>query len=192
MAVTLTSCATPQGPVLDRFERLFADRVEARHAAAVSSGTAGLHLCVRLAGIGPGDEVLVPECTWVATASAVTYVGATPVMVDVQADTWCMDPEAAERAITSRTRAMIPVHLYGQPADMLRLVPLARSRGLAIIEDAAPALGATIRTAAGWRPVGGFGDIACFSFQRSRHPRQSGARNGSCPKADDRCPRKCS
>ena len=92
------------------------------HALSTSSCTGALHLALKALEIGPGDEVLVPECTWVATASAVTYVGATPVMVDVQADTWCMDPEAAERAITSRTRAMIPVHLYGQPADMLRLV----------------------------------------------------------------------
>ena len=151
-----------------RFEDLFAETAGVAHALSTSSCTGALHLALKALEIGPGDEVLVPDCTWVATASAVTYVGATPVMVDVQPDTWCMDPEAAERAITPRTRAMIPVHLYGQPADMLRLVPLARSRGLAIIEDAAPALGATIRTADGWRPVGGFGDIACFSFQGAK------------------------
>lgn len=151
-----------------RFEEAFAEQVGVSHALSTSSCTGALHLALKALEIGPGDEVLVPDCTWVATASAVTYVGATPVMVDVQPDTWCMDPDAAARAITPRTRAMIPVHLYGQPADMLRLVPLARSRGLAVIEDAAPALGADIRTAAGWRPVGGLGDIACFSFQGAK------------------------
>lgn len=151
-----------------RFEEAFADRVGVKHALSTSSCTGALHLALKALEIGPGHEVLVPESTWVATASAVTYVGATPVMVDVEPETWCMDPDQAEASITPRTRAMIPVHLYGQPANMNRLVPLARSRGLAIIEDAAPALGATIQTPEGERPVGSLGDIACFSFQGAK------------------------
>ena len=151
-----------------RFEDAFAERVGVSHALSTSSCTGALHLALKALEIGPGHEVLVPESTWVATASAVTYVGATPVMVDVEPDTWCMDPNLAEQAITPRTRAMIPVHLYGQPANMNKLVPLARSRGLAIIEDAAPALGATISTPEGEQPVGSLGDIACFSFQGAK------------------------
>src|SRR5262249_16624228 len=101
---------------------------------------------------------------WVATASAVCYTGATPVVVDIDPDTWCMDPDSARRAITSRTKAIVPVHLYGHPTDMLAITQLAREHGLFVLEDAAPALGAEVNG----RKVGGLGDAACFSFQGAK------------------------
>ena len=149
---------------LKRFERAFAGYVGTRFALATSSGTGALHLALLALGIGMGDEVLVPEVSGVATASAVRYTRATPVFVDVDAETWCMDPDSARRAITSRTRALVPVHLCGHPADMETLTRLARGHGLKVIEDAAPALGAAV----GGRKVGGLGDVACFSFQGAR------------------------
>ena len=112
---------------------------------ATSSGT-GMHLAmVMLIGIEPGDEVIVPDLTWVASANAVGYAGGTPVFVDVQPDSWCMDPDALEAAITPRTKAVVPVHLYGHPADMDRIVKIARKHNLFIVEDAAPAVGAECR-----------------------------------------------
>jgi len=149
---------------LERFERAFAEYLGVKHAIATSSCTGALHLALAALGVGPGDEVIVPDLTWVATASAVAYVGATPVFVDVQPRSWCMDPSAFEAAITRRTRAVIPVHLYGHPAPMDALVAIARDRGIAVVEDAAPAIGATI----GERKVGTFGDLAAFSFQGAK------------------------
>jgi perosamine synthetase len=149
---------------LERFERAFAEYLGVRHAIATSSCTGALHLALAALGVGPGDEVIVPDLTWVATATAVAYVGATPVFVDVQRDTWCMAPSAFEAAITRRTRAVIPVHLYGHPAPMDAIVALARAHGIAVVEDAAPAIGATI----GERKVGTFGDLAAFSFQGAK------------------------
>jgi perosamine synthetase len=149
---------------LVRFEQAFAQYVGTRFALATSSCTGALHLSLLALGVGPGDEVLVPEVTWVATASAVNYTGATPVPVDVDPTTWCMDPESAESAITPQTKAIIPVHLYGHPADMRAIRKLADEHGLKILEDAAPALGAEIEG----RKVGSFGDMACFSFQGAK------------------------
>jgi perosamine synthetase len=149
---------------LKRFERSFADYVGTRFALSSSSCTGALHLALRGLGVGPGDEVIVPEVSWVATASAVTYTGATPVFVDIEPDTWCMSFASTARAITNRTKAMIPVHLYGHPADMAALLCLARGHGLKVLEDAAPALGAEVIGA----KVGGLGDIAAFSFQGAK------------------------
>ena len=148
------------GAYLDRFEHDFAAFVGTSHAVAVSNGTVALHLALAALRIGAGDEVIVPDLTFVATAHAVLLVGATPVFVDVDPETWCLDPRAVDRAIGPRTRAVIPVHLYGHPADMSALAALTSSRGIAIVEDAAEAHGARI----GAERVGSIGRAASFSF----------------------------
>jgi perosamine synthetase len=148
------------GAYIGRFERGFAAFCEVDHAVAVCNGTAALHLALAVLGIGPGDEVIVPALTFVATAAAVRYVGATPVFIDCDPDLGTMLPRAAERALTSRTRAIIPVHLYGHPTDMDPLLDMAAAKGLAIIEDAAEAHGARYKG----RPVGSLGHLATFSF----------------------------
>jgi perosamine synthetase len=149
---------------LMQFESQFAEFVGAKYAMATSSCTGALHLALLALGIGAGDEVLVPETTWVATASAVTYVGATPVFVDIDAETWCMSVSDMEQKITKRSRAIIPVHLYGYAADMTPIMDLARSRNLFVVEDAAPAIG----TLVSGKPAGSFGDFGCFSFQGAK------------------------
>jgi perosamine synthetase len=149
---------------LKRFEKAFADYVGTRFALCTSSCTGALHLALLGLGLGPGDEVLVPEISWVATASAVVYTGAMPVFVDVDPETWCLDPAAAARAVTPRTRAVIPVHLYGHPTDMVAITQLARAYNLKVLEDAAPALGAEVHR----KKVGGLGHAATFSFQGAK------------------------
>ncbi len=148
------------GPAVEAFEAEFADYCGVPHAVAVNSGTSALHLALLAAGIGPGDEVVTVPTTFVATVAAITYTGARPVLVDVDPLTLTMDPERLEAALTPRTRAVIPVHLYGQPADMDPIIETARSRGIAVIEDACQAHGARYR---GQR-AGGLGDFGCFSF----------------------------
>lgn len=148
------------GPYVDRFEHAFAEYVGARHAVAVTSGTAALHLILAALGIGPGDEVIVPSLTFVATANAVSYTGARPVFVDVDHDTWTLDPEGVSAVMTPRVKAIIPVHLYGLPADMPLLVTVADAWGVPLVEDAAEALGAAIGT----RRAGALGGAAAFSF----------------------------
>jgi perosamine synthetase len=149
---------------LQRFEKEFARVVGSRFALCTSSCTGAMHLALLALGVGPGDEVIVPEITWVATASAVVYCGAKPVFVDVEADTWCMDVDSAERAITARTKVIMPVHLYGHPADMAAIAALARKHGIKVLEDAAPALGALVHH----KSVGDLGDVAAFSFQGAK------------------------
>jgi perosamine synthetase len=153
-----------QGPKVRAFEEAFAARHRVPHALATTSCTTALHLALVALGVGPGDEVIVPAFTWVATANAVVYCGATPVLADVQADTFNVDPDAMGRAVTERTRAAIPVHLFGLCADM-EAVRAALPADVRIVEDAACAAGAEYRGA----PAGGLGDAACFSF----HPRKS-------------------
>ena len=148
------------GPYISRFEEEFARYEGVSHAVSVCNGTVGLYLALHALGIGPGDEVLVPDLTFVATVHAVLQVGATPVLVDVEQDTWCIDPHAAERAITSRTRAIIPVHIYGHPADMQAILILAQKYGLFIIEDAAEAHGAEVDH----QKVVSIGKLVVFSF----------------------------
>lgn len=148
------------GAFVDRFERGFADYCGTRHAVVVCNGTAAIHLCLVAREIGPGDEVIVPNLTFVATASAVRHAGASPVLVDVDPETFCLDPQLVEMAVTPRTRAIIPVHLFGHPANMTALRRIADRSGLFLLEDAAEAHGAA------WegRRVGGLGDAATFSF----------------------------
>jgi dTDP-4-amino-4,6-dideoxygalactose transaminase len=148
------------GRAVDAFERSFATYAGAKHCIGVASGTDALHLILRALGIGAGDEVILPANTFIATAQAVWCCGATPVLVDCDLATATIDPAAVEAAITPRTRAMMPVHLYGQPADMDTLLALAQRRGLRVIEDAAQAHGAAYRG----RPCGSMGIAAAFSF----------------------------
>ncbi len=160
VARTLRSPQLSLGPRMLEFEAAFTSLTGVEHAVAVSSGTAGLHLAMLALGIGMGDEVIVPSFTFIAAANAIRYVGATPVFVDIDGVTLNMAPAAVERAITSRTRAILAVHTFGVPADMLALLALAQRYKLALIEDACEALGATIDS----RPIGSFGDVAVFAF----------------------------
>ena len=148
------------GPYTDRFEELLARRVGAPYVAAVSSGTTGLHLCVHMAGISPGDEVVTTPLSFIASANCILYEGGTPVFVDVDERTLNLDPAAVEAAITPRTKALVLVDLFGYPLDIDAFQELAGRHGLAIIEDACEALGSTYRG----RPVGSFGPPAVFAF----------------------------
>lgn len=148
----------------EEFAKRFADHVGVRHALPTSSCTGALHLALAAIGIGPGDEVIVPDLTWVATANAVVHCGATPVFADVEADGWCLDPAAFAAAITPRTKAVMPVHLYGHVARMDEIVRIAEAHGIAIVEDAAPSIGAEL----GGRRTGSFGTAAGFSFQGAK------------------------
>ena len=157
---TLRSGQLSLGPMIDRFEAALAQRVEAPYVAAVSSGTAGLHLCMRLAGVGPGDEVVTTPFSFVASANCALYEGATPVFADIHPQTLNLDPVAVEAAITPRTKAMLPVHVFGYPAELDELQAIASRHGLAIVEDACEALGSEYRG----RPIGATGHPAVFAF----------------------------
>jgi len=148
------------GKYVELFESEFAKFCGVRHAVSCCNGTAALHLALAALGVGPGDEVIVPTLTFVATANAVTYCGARPVFVDSEIETWNLDPEQVASKITTRTRGIVAVHLYGHPAEMGALRALARRHGLFLLEDAAEAHGARYRG----RPAGSLGDIAAFSF----------------------------
>jgi perosamine synthetase len=148
------------GEYVGRFEREFARFCEARHGVATSNGTTALHLALVTLRVGAGDEVLVPDLTFVATANVVRQTGAVPVLVDAEPRTWTMDPEDARRKLTPRTRALIPVHLYGHPVDLEPLLALARAHGLWVVEDAAEAHGARYHG----RRVGALGHLGAFSF----------------------------
>lgn len=148
------------GAYVDRFEHEFAEFAGAASSIAVVNGTAALHLALMGLDVRPGDEVILPSLTYVATANAVRYVGAEPVFVDVDPSTWCLDPAGLEGAITPRTRGVIAVHLYGHPADMDLINRVAGVHGLWVVEDAAEAHGALYRG----RPVGGLGRVGAFSF----------------------------
>jgi perosamine synthetase len=148
------------GPMVDRFEAALAASVGAPFVAAISSGTAGLHLCMRLAGIGPGDEVVTTPFSFVASANCALYEGATPVFADIDPETLNVDPAAVEAAVTPRTKAILPVHIFGYPAELAELEAIAARHGLAIVEDACEALGSEYRG----RPVGSSGRPAVFAF----------------------------
>ncbi len=164
VADVLKSGWVSQGPTVQRFEELFAARVGARHAVATSSCTTALHLALVVAGVEAGDEVVCPSYSFIATANAVLYTGATPVFADIERDTWNLDPADALARITSKTRIVMPVHQVGLAADLDRFAP-AKDRDVVLLEDAACAIGSTYKG----RPIGSHGHIACFSF----HPRKT-------------------
>ena len=148
------------GKYLDEFESRFAAACDVEYAVACANGTVALHLALSALGLGPGDEVIVPSLTYVATANTVTYTGATPIFCDVSRNTWCMDPSDVAARITRRTKAIVAVHLYGHPADMAGLAEIASRAGIVLIEDAAEAPFATFQG----RKTGSLGLMAAFSF----------------------------
>jgi perosamine synthetase len=164
VAEVIASGWLTQGPRVEEFEQAFARRVGAPDAVATTSCTTALHLALYASGVGPGDEVIVPSLSFIATANAVWHCGATPVFADVDPLTYNLDPADVERRLTPRTKAVMPVHQVGLPADMDSFLDLAERHGLALVEDAACAIGALHRG----RPIGSLGPLACFSF----HPRK--------------------
>ena len=148
------------GPEVAAFEERFAAYCDSKYCIALNSGTSALHLALLAAGIGPGDEVITVSMTFVATTAAILYCGARPVFVDIDSDTWTIDPNLVEAAVTPRTRAILPVHLHGLVADMDPIIAVARRHGLVVIEDAAQSHGAEYKG----RSAGSIGDIGCFSF----------------------------
>lgn len=156
----LETCQFTLGSEVAAFEEEFATYSQAQYGIGVNSGTSALHLALLAAGIGPGDEVITVPFTFVATVAAIYYTGATPVFVDIDPRTFTIDVKAIEAAITDKTKAILPVHLYGQPADMDPILDIAKRHGLVVIEDAAQAHGAEYKG----RRVGSLGDMGCFSF----------------------------
>jgi len=165
IARVLDSCQFVLGSEVSAFEKEFATYCAAAECIALNSGTSALHLALLAAGVGPGDEVITVPFTFIASVAAVEYTGARPVLVDIDPRSFTMDPAAVEAAITPRTKAILPVHLYGQTADMDPIVEVARRHGLVVIEDAAQAHGAKYKG----RTAGSLGDIACFSFYPAKN-----------------------
>lgn len=149
---------------VDGFSATFGEYVQSKFVIPTDSCTSALHLALWAMGVGPGDEVIVPEITWVATAAAVRFVGATPVFADVDKETWCLDPESVREKITPLTKGIIPVHLYGFVADLEEIDSICKKHGLFMIQDAAPGIGTTINS----RSVTSWGEISCFSFQGAK------------------------
>ena len=159
-----TNWISSRGRFVDEFEEGFAAYCGVKHGVTTNSGTTALHLALAAAGIGEGDEVIIPSFTMISTANAINYLGARPVPVDVEPVTWNIDPDLIEAAVTPRTRAIMPIHTYGHPAEMDAIRELAERRGLMIVEDAAEAHGAEYRG----RKVGSFGKVAAFSFYANK------------------------
>ncbi len=155
-----TNWISSQGAYVTGFEKMIAAECRSENCVAVSNGTVALHLALVTLGVGPGDEVIVPDLTFAASVNAVIHAGATPVLVDVDPVTWNISPAAIRGAVTPSTRAIMPVHLYGVPCDMEAIMAIAREHGLLVVEDCAEALGSSIQG----RPVGSYGDAAAFSF----------------------------
>ena len=159
-----TNYVSVAGPFVPEFEKKLAEYVGAKKAVAVQSGTAALHMALYELGIKQNDEVIVPALTFIATINPILYVGATPVLVDVDPETWNINPEEIKKAITKRTKAIIPVHLYGNPCNMDAIMQLAEEYGLYVIEDATESLGATYKG----KQTGTFGHFGCFSFNGNK------------------------
>lgn len=155
-----SSWVSSAGKYVEKFERAFAEFCGVRYAVSCNSGTAALHVALLALGVGAGDEVIVPTLSFVATANAVTYCGARPRFVDIEPDTWTIDPALIEEKITERTKAILPVHLYGHIANMDAIIEIGRKHKLFVVEDAAEAHGGKFRG----HPVGSVGDVAAFSF----------------------------
>jgi len=162
---TLRSTLIGTGVKTEQLEREFAAYQGTKHGIGTNSCTAALHLSLHALGIGPGDEVITTPMTFVSTASSIVYTGATPVFADIEPDTLCIDPACIEAAITERTRAIIPVHLYGQPCDMDRILYIARRHNLKVVSDCAHAIEAEYRG----KKVGSLGDTACYSFYATKN-----------------------
>ena len=160
MDAFLSTWISSTGKYITLFEQNFSKYCGVQYGVATSNGTTALHLALTALGIGEGDEVIVPDITFAATINAVLYTGATPVIVDIEEDSWCIDPDEIEKAITPKTKAVIPVHIYGQPCDMGRICEVAQKYNIYVVEDCAEAHGAEWRG----RRVGSFGIISCFSF----------------------------
>jgi dTDP-4-amino-4,6-dideoxygalactose transaminase len=160
IARTLDNCSFCLGPDVTQFEKDFAKYIGAEHCVGFNSGTSALHVAMLLLGVGPGDEVITTPFTFVATSWAISYVGAKPVYVDIDNATFNLDPKLIERAITPRTKAVLPVHLYGHPFDLDPILAICEKHKLPLVEDAAQAHGAKYKG----KTVGAFGDISCFSF----------------------------
>lgn len=160
MDAFLSTWISSTGKYITKFEETFSRYCGTQYGIATSNGTTALHLALSALGIGEGDEVIVPDITFAATINAVIYTGATPVIVDIEEDSWCIDPLEIEKAITPQTRAIIPVHIYGQPCDMGKICEIASRNNIYIIEDCAEAHGAEWNN----KRVGSFGIISCFSF----------------------------
>lgn len=156
----LSTWISSSGNYINRFETDFSSFCQSKYGVAVSNGTVALHLALEALGIGQGDEVIVPDLTFAATINAVIHANATPVIVDIELDSWCINPSEIEKAITSRTKAIIPVHLYGQVCDMEAIMKIAKKYNLYVIEDCAEAHGAQFKN----MKVGSIGHIGCFSF----------------------------
>ena len=156
----LSTWISSSGEYINRFEENFSKYCDTKYGVAVSNGTVALHLALITLGIKEGDEVIVPDLTFAATINTVLHANATPVIVDVEEDSWCIDPKEIEKAITSKTKAIIPVHIYGQSCDMNAIMKIAKKYNLKVIEDCAEAHGAMYDG----EKVGSFGDIGCFSF----------------------------
>lgn len=149
---------------IKKFEQKFTEYVDTKYAIATSSCTGAMHLALAALNIKEGDEIIIPETTWIATAAVVTYVGATPVFVDVDKDTWTIDPNSIRKAINKRTKGIIPVHVYGHPANMDEIIKIAKEYGLFILEDAAASIGAEYKG----KKTGGLGDAGAFSFHGTK------------------------
>lgn len=165
VAAVLASGHFVLGPNVQALEQEAAAYCGVKHAITCASGTDALHLALRACGIGPGDEVITTPFTFIATAEAISYTGAKPVFVDIDPATFNIDPEQVARAVTPRTRAVLPVHLYGQPADLAPVAETCRRHGLRLVEDSAQSFGAEY----GGRKSGAFGDVGCFSFYPSKN-----------------------
>jgi len=159
-----TGWVSSDGPFIRQFEEAFAARMQAPHGVAVCSGTAALEAALYAVGVGAGDEVIMPSFTIISCAIAAIRLGARPVVVDVEPDTWCIDPSQIEARITPKTKAIMPVHMWGHPAEMDAILEIARRRGLKVVEDACQAHGAEYRG----RRCGGLGDAAAFSFYANK------------------------
>ena len=185
VARVMRSGQLSQGPETAAFEAEFSEMVDGRSCIGVNSGTSALHVGLLAARIGPGDEVIVPSFTFAATANSVALTGATPVFVDVEPNYYCIDPDAITAAVSSRTVAVMPVHLYGHPANMVEIRQIADQYGLLVIEDAAQAHGAALDG----RPCGAWGDLAMFSFYPTKN--MTTGEGGMIVTADQDLARRC-
>jgi dTDP-4-amino-4,6-dideoxygalactose transaminase len=173
------------GKCTERFEEAFAALAGTRHCIATTTGTAALEIAYQAVGVGPGDEVIVPSYTFMATATAALTVFARPIFVDASPDTWSLDPQGVAAAITPKTKAIVPVHVAGNPCRMDEIMEIAREHGIAVVEDAAQAHAGSYKG----RPLGSIGDVACFSFQASKN--MNGGEGGAITTSDDAIAERC-